>query len=83
MGPATESTTCFHAGGGWGSRGKVTPPKPSSRISGLPPKASATTACPSSCTSTLTKTTAIQMSSDCQPSIQTYPSRAAAIRKDG
>ncbi len=82
-GPATDSTICFHAEGGCGSRGKVTPPNPSRRISGRPPKASATTACPSSCTSTLTNTTPIQRSNVCHASIQTYPSRAAASRKDG
>ena len=69
-GPATERTTCFPAEGRWGSRGKVTPPNPSSRISGRPPRASPTTACPSSCTSTLTKTTTIQRSSVVQSSMK-------------
>ncbi len=58
-GPATERTNCCPGFGRSGNCGKVTPPKACKWISGCPPKARPTSACPSSWTSTLKKTTKI------------------------
>ncbi len=81
-GPASESTNCRPGPGGARKRGNVTPPKACSWISGCPPKARPTRACPSSCTSTLTKTTTTQ-AAICQPNPRLPPRRMALKKNQG
>ena len=81
-GPAKERTNCRPGRGRERNWGKVTPPNASRRISGRPPNARPRMAWPSSCTSTLTKTTKIQ-AAILQPNPYPAPRRMALRKNQG